>query len=292
MELIKQEFNKVLSTLLGGEFWLGILSFTLKIAFIIILASVIIKVSKKLIRKVFSDHKRKAVRVTKRREETLRKLIENALVYVVYTIVILTIFDTVGIPIGTLLAGAGVAGLAIGFGAQSLVKDVISGFFIVFEDQFAVGDYVYVSEVEGHVEEIGLRTTKIKDWTGERYVIPNGNISQVTNYSIHNGVPVVDINIPYENDVNEAKRVIEEINKEVFAKTDIFISEPEIIGVQTLDVSHYIIRVIAETTPGEQWTGERYLRGEIQSSLYNRGIDIPSPRLVMYSKEKNMNKGD
>ena len=292
MEIVKEELNKVLTTLMGGEFWFGVFSFVLKVAFIIILATIIIKVSKKLIEKVFSNHKRTAIRVTKRREETLKKLIENALVYIVYTIVILTILDTVGIPIGTLLAGAGVAGLAIGFGAQSLVQDVISGFFIVFEDQFAVGDYVFISGVEGDVEEIGLRTTKVRDWTGGRYVIPNGNITQVTNYSIHNGVPVVDVNIPYENDVNEAKRLIEAINKEVFAKTDMFMTEPEIIGVQELDVSHYIIRVISETPPGAQWEAERYLRGEIQSGLYSRGIDIPAPRLVMYAQEENNHKGD
>src|SRR5699024_655618 len=107
------------------------------------------------------------------------------------------ILDMVGLPISTILAGSGVICLVVVFGVQSLVLDVISGFLIVFEDQFAEGDYVFISDVEGEVEEIGLRTTKIKDWTGERYVIPNGNISQVTNYSIHNGTPVVDVNIPY-----------------------------------------------------------------------------------------------
>src|SRR5690625_3876525 len=220
---------------MGGEFWLSIFSFVLKVVFIIIIASIVIKIAKKIIERVFSNNKKTAIRITKRREDTLRKLIENALVYVVYSIVILMILDTVGIPIATLLAGAGVIGLAIGFGAQSLVQDVISGFFIVFEDQFAVGDYVFISDVEGEVEEIGLRTTKIKDWTGERYVIPNGNISQVTNYSIHNGTPVVDVNIPYENDVYNAQEIIESIYKKVFNETDMFMTEPEIIGVQSLD---------------------------------------------------------
>src|SRR5699024_12119962 len=113
--------------------------------------------------------------------------------------------------------------------AQSLVQDVISGFFIVFEDQFAVGDYVFISDVEGEVEEIGLRTTKIKDWTGERYVIPNGNISQVTNYSIHNGTPVVDVNIPYEKDVYTAQDLIESINKKVYNETAIAMTVHDII---------------------------------------------------------------
>src|SRR5690625_635199 len=140
-------------------------------------------------------------RVSDRREKTLHKLLDNTLVYSIYIIVFMTILQTLGVKVGALLAGAGVAGLAIGFGAQSLVKDIIAGFFIVFEDQFSVGDYVSVSGAEGTVEEIGLRTTKIKSWTGERFVIPNGNISEVINYSIHNGLAIVDINIPYESDI-------------------------------------------------------------------------------------------
>ncbi|HLQ83304.1 MAG TPA: mechanosensitive ion channel family protein [Pseudogracilibacillus sp.] len=292
MQFLKQEFNKILEILGSGEFWFSIFSFFFKIALIFIMASIIIKVSRKIIGRIFSQNKKKTMRMTERREKTLKKLIENALVYTVYTLAILTLLETIGIKIGPLLAGAGIAGLAIGFGAQSLVKDVISGFFIVFEDQFAVGDYVYVAGVEGDVEEIGLRTTKIKDWTGERYVIPNGNITQVTNYSIHNGVPVIDINIPYENDVYEAKKVIEDINQKVFQTTDIFLTEPEVIGVQTFDVSHYVIRIIAETTPGEQWSAERYLREVIQSELYSRGIAIPAPRLVMYSEKEKLDKGD
>ncbi len=114
----------------------------------------------------------------------------------------------------------------------------------------------------------------------------------MTNYSIHNGVPVIDINIPYENDVYEAKKVIEDINQKVFQTTDIFLTEPEVIGVQTFDVSHYVIRIIAETTPGEQWSAERYLREVIQSELYSRGIAIPAPRLVMYSEKEKLDKGD
>src|SRR5699024_12380741 len=97
---------------------------------------------------------------------------------------------------------------------------------------------------------------KIKDWTGERYVIPNGNISQVTNYSIHNGTPVVDVNIPYENDVYNAQEIIESINKKDFNETDMFMTEPEIIGVQSLDVSHSIIRIISEKSPSNQWAAE------------------------------------
>src|SRR5690625_796031 len=134
LDVVIEDFNKLFYLLMGVYFWLSIFIFLLKVVFIIIIVSIVIKISKKIIERVLSNNKKTAIRITKRREDTLRKLIENALVYVVYSIVILMILDTVGIPIATLLAGAGVIGLAIGFGAQSLVQDVISGFFIVFED--------------------------------------------------------------------------------------------------------------------------------------------------------------
>src|SRR5699024_8177876 len=112
---------------------------------------------------------------------------------------------------------------------------IISGFFIVFEDQFSVGDYVSVSEAEGTVEEIGLRTTKIQGFTGERYIIPNGNITEVINYSIHNGLAVVDINVPYETDKVIVERKIEGIIQDLPNKCDFFKEVPVIYGVQTLD---------------------------------------------------------
>src|SRR5699024_6241676 len=121
---------------------------------------------------------------------------------------------------------------------------IITGFFIIFEDQFSVGDYVIASGVEGTVEEIGLRTTKIQAYTGELNIIPNGNIEQVINYSIYNGLAIVDINIPYENDYNEAEKVIERVCRELPNKYEEIIDTPEIIGVQTLELSHYVIRII------------------------------------------------
>src|SRR5699024_5187440 len=120
-------------------------------------------------------------------------------------------------------------------------KDIISGFFIIFEDQFSVGDYVEISGVEGTVEMIGLRTTKIHGWTGEQYVIPNGDITQVKNYSIHNGLSVIDINLPYESDIVQAERMITEIITDLPEKYDVFVDTPVIFGVQALDLSNYVV---------------------------------------------------
>lgn len=286
LNVINKQILEVWEYITGPELWVMIGKVSIRILLIIVLASLIIRISKGLVEKIFQSRKHNLIRITERREETLKKLISNILTYVVYFMALIMILESLSLPVASLLAGAGVAGVAIGFGAQNLVKDIISGFFIIFEDQFAVGDYVVVSGAEGTVEEIGLRTTKIQSWTGEQNVIPNGNITQVINYSIHNGLAVVDINIPYENDINEAERIIEEVLEELPDKYEVIVSTPVIQGVQNLDLSHVVIRVLAETFPVYQWEGARIIRKEVKERLYKEGIDIPSPRLVMYTRNQ------
>lgn len=287
MEETNAEVIKLWEYLMQPERWIVLGQTTLKIVMIAVLALVIVKVSKNIVDGLFKSKKHGRIRITERRENTLNKLINSIITYVVYFLAFMMILETLGLPIGSLLAGAGVAGLAIGFGAQNLVRDIISGFFIVFEDQFAVGDYIAVSEVEGTVEEIGLRTTKIESWTGEQHIIPNGNITQVTNYSSHNGLAVVDINVPYENDIAVAERIIEDVIYRMPDKYEEFVNVPEIHGIQSLEVSHFVIRVIAETLPVYQWKGARLIRKEVKERLYKEGIDIPAPRLVMYSRNES-----
>ena len=289
MEYVNKEVATFWDMLKAPDLWLKIGEGVLQIVVILVLASILVKVSKKVVEHLFQSRSRGPLRISERRESTIKKLIQNIITYVVYFTAFTMILSTLSIKIAPLLAGAGVAGLAIGFGAQSLVKDVISGFFIIFEDQFSVGDYVSASGVEGTVEEIGLRTTKIQSWTGELNVIPNGNISQVTNYSVYNGRAVVDVNIPYESNVVKAERLIDEVVKELPNKYEEILTVPEVIGVQTLEVSHYVVRVIADTLPVYQWAGARMIRKEIQNRLYQEGIEIPSPRLVMYSRDKQPN---
>lgn len=291
MNSLNKEVSDTWAWITGPDLWFALGRGAIKIIVILVLASIVIKVGKKVIEHMFHDRRRGPLRISERRESTIKKLLQNMITYVIYFTAFIMVLDTLTIKIGPLLAGAGVAGLAIGFGAQSLVKDVISGFFIIFEDQFSVGDYVTASGVEGTVEEIGLRTTKIQSWTGELNVVPNGNIDQVTNYSIYNGRAVVDVNIPYESNMAKAEKVIDEVVKELPNKYDEILTVPEVIGVQTLEVSHYVVRVIADTLPVYQWAGARMIRKEIQERLYNEGIEIPSPRLVMYSREDQKKSG-
>ncbi|CDO04840.1 mechanosensitive ion channel protein MscS [Oceanobacillus picturae] len=287
-------FEDTWDYLKGPDLWLLIGERVFKVILIIVLALIVVRVTRKVVDRLFKKREKGPIRITERRENTLKKLIKNVVAYIVYFVAIIMILDNVfGFQVGALLAGAGVAGLAIGFGAQNLVRDIISGFFIIFEDQFSVGDYVGVAGIEGTVEEIGLRTTKVLSWTGELNVLPNGNVTQVINYSVHNGLSIVDVNIPYESNVNDAENAINNIVATLPDKYDFIVGVPEIIGVQNLDVSHFTIRIIADTLPGFQWAGERNIRKEIQNQLYNAGIEIPAPRIVMYSgndKEKLLDK--
>ncbi|WP_347861824.1 mechanosensitive ion channel family protein [Salimicrobium sp. PL1-032A] len=194
--------------------------------------------------------------------------------------------ETFSIDIGALLAGAGIAGLAIGFGAQNLVRDVISGFFIIFEDQFSVGDYIATAGVEGFVVEIGLRTSKVKSWGGEIHIIPNGNITQVTNYSIDNAAAIVDVSVAYESDIEKAEQVILELLKELEERYEEIVAPPELLGIVNLGASDISMRIFAETLPMEHWKIGRLIRKEVKLRLDQEGIEIPFPRIVMYSRDE------
>lgn len=286
MAQISNYLSRFWSYLVDNDIWTSIGKGFIKIVVIIILMRVAVNIVKRIVDRIFHRKQKGPFRITERREQTLNKLIQNVAAYIIYFTAFVMILDILTIQIGPLLAGAGIAGLAIGFGAQNLVRDIISGFFIVFEDQFGVGDYIAFAGVEGTVEEIGLRTTKVKSWTGEQQIIPNGNITQVTNYSTHNGLAVVDINIPYENDISTAELIIDKVLSELPKKYEEIVSLPVIHGVQNLEASHVVLRVIAETLPVYQWYGARVIRKEVKERLYKEGIDIPAPRLVMYTQNE------
>ena len=210
MSITQKGMQKLIDKFQNEDTWMNIGEGLLKIIAILIITNILIRLGKLMIRNVFKIRNLSPLSTSERREETLSKLLDNVLSYVVYFIAFMMILSVLGIDVKALIAGAGVVGLAVGFGAQSLVKDVISGFFIIFEDQFSVGDHVRIGQFEGNVETIGLRTTKIKSWTGELHILPNGSIIEVTNFSINNSIAVVDIAIAYGEDIAKAEKVIED----------------------------------------------------------------------------------
>ncbi|MGV2622969.1 UNVERIFIED_CONTAM: mechanosensitive ion channel family protein [Halobacillus marinus] len=287
VEDAKTKWDEVVEYVTGPDLWMTIALGALQIVLILLVAFLVIRIGRKVVTRFFTNQRRGPFQITQRREATLNKLILNTLSYVVYFIAFVMILDTFSLNVGALLAGAGVAGLAIGFGAQNLVRDIISGFFIIFEDQFSVGDYIQTSGVEGFVEEVGLRTCKVKAWTGEVHILPNGNVTQVTNFSIHNSIAVVDVSIAYEEDIDRAEKVILELLEEMPDRYDSMIGVPQLLGVQNFGASDVIMRIISEVNPMEHWAIARAMRKEVKARLDERGIEIPFPRMVMYSRDEN-----
>ncbi|MGD6943566.1 mechanosensitive ion channel family protein [Cytobacillus gottheilii] len=283
LEIKEHLFNEAL--------WWKIGEGALRILLIIIITRFIIKSGKILIHKLFTVRTRSAIRITERREATLMKLLENVLTYVTSFIALMMILQALTINVGALLAGAGIVGLAVGFGAQNLVKDIITGFFIIFEDQFSVGDYVRIDQFEGTVEEIGLRTTKIKNWTGELHILPNGSIIQVTNFSLNNSVAFVDVSLTYDADFTKAEEVLQELFLTLPEKYSDMVKPPEILGIQTMAGADVAIRVTSETLPMRHFYIARILRKEIKFCLEQNGFDVPFPRMVTYSREPEINSG-
>ncbi|WP_246079453.1 mechanosensitive ion channel family protein [Paenibacillus piri] len=259
--------NKFIDYISDPVVWTGLLIGLIKILFIYIAGKVVMKVANKALEHMLSAKLKSPVKFDARRTQTIGRLLGNITTYVVNFIVILMILNQFGIRLEPLLAGAGVVGLAIGFGAQSLVKDVITGFFIIFEDQFAVGDIVQIGAYKGTVEEIGLRVTKITSWTGEVHFIPNGTITQVTNFSLHNSIAVVDIAIAYASDMDKALEVLKQTVLKNYESNVNMVSEPQVLGIQTLTASEITLRTTVECKPNMQALVARELYAELKKAF-------------------------
>jgi small-conductance mechanosensitive channel len=288
MDVITEAYQAVIAYMTNKEVWIEMGQGLLKIILIFIVASILSRIGKVAIHNIFKIRTKSPLRVSERREATLTRLLDNILTYVIYFIAFIMVLEVFTIDVTALLAGAGVAGLAIGFGAQNLVRDVITGFFIIFEDQFSVGDYIRTGTFEGTVEEIGLRITKIKSFTGEIHIIPNGSIIEVTNYSIANSVAIVDISIAYEGDISKAEKVIQDLLVELPAQYEDMVTTPELLGVQMLGASDVVLRIVSEVKPMRHFAMSRVLRKEIKMRLDANGIEIPFPRVVMYNRKEDI----
>lgn len=289
MSPIEKMINGMIDKISNEETWITIGEGIFKVMAILIVTSILIRIGKLAIRNLFKVRTPSRLRISERREATLLKLLENMLTYVVFFVAAIMILSVLTIDVKALLAGAGIVGLAVGFGAQSLVKDIITGFFIIFEDQFSVGDYIRIDQFEGTVEEIGLRTTKIKNWTGEVHILPNGSIMQVTNFSLNNSVAFVDVSIAYEGDIVKVEQVLQELFERLPEKYEDMVKPPEILGIQNMAAADVMLRVVSETLPMRHFYIARQLRKEIKLCLDEHGIEIPFPRLVMYTRNEQDN---
>lgn len=247
---------------------------------VLILAWFAIRIGEAVINRIFLPKPSKIV--DPKRLETLRTLLRSVLKYAVYFFAIMIILERFDIPTGSILAGAGILGLAVGFGAQNLVRDVITGFFIIFEDQFSVGEYISTGGLSGVVEEVGLRITKLRDWGGELHIIPNGQITLVTNFNRGSMRALVEIGLAYRADLDRAMEVMQKVCDEVAKEVKTIVEGPEVLGVVAFTALEVVVRIVAKTTPNEQWSVERILRKKIKEALDRENIEMYQPERALF----------
>ncbi len=268
--------------------WAGLMTHAgiiiLKLLGIIIAFLIVKAIGNKVISKMFHRLQERDS-ISNGRALTLQSLTLNIFSYVLIFIFIVMIFEVFNYNVSALLAGAGVVGLAIGFGAQGLVSDVVTGFFLLLEKQIDVEDYVTVAGFDGIVEQVGLRTTQIRGFDGTLHYVPNREITNVSNHSRGNMRALVDIGISYDDDIDKAIAVLQEVCNKIAAEDENIMDGPNVLGVQALGASDVIIRVLAKTKNMEQWAVERKLRKEIKEAFDANGIEIPYPHQVNVEKK-------
>jgi len=222
------------------------------------------------------------------RAEALGTLAESVVRVVVWGFAILTALGTVGLDLAPLIAGAGILGVAIGFGAQDIVKDFLSGVLMLIEDQYGVGDVIDAGEATGVVEEVSLRTTRIRDVNGTVWHVPNGSITRIGNLTQEWSRMILDVGVAYETDVDHAIEVLRGVLERFQQRDDVrerLLGEPmEIWGVNDLGDSSIAIRVVAKTVPGEQWALGRLFRQAVKRELDAAGIEIPYPQRTVWHR--------
>jgi small conductance mechanosensitive channel len=209
------------------------------------------------------------------RTETISLVISNFATWAIGVTAVVMLLAELGVNVGALLGVTAILGAAIGFGAQSLVKDVISGIFIVIEDQYGVGDWVEIGDISGEVEHVGLRVTELRDIHGTLWFIRNGEILHVGNSSQEWAKALLDLAFAYDNDVASCERIIEEVGvklREDQKFGPMVTSDLDILGMQHVSGEQFVIRVSVRTTPGNQWAVSRELRGRLKVAFDAAGI--------------------
>jgi small conductance mechanosensitive channel len=219
------------------------------------------------------------------RTQTMGALLKSITTFVVGGITALTVLSLVGIPLGPMLASASVGGVALAFGAQSLVKDFLSGVFMIVEDQYGVGDVIDTGEVVGTVENVSLRVTQLRDANGMTWYVRNGEIIRIGNKTQGWSTALVDIPIAYDQDVEKATSVIRDVvgvMDEDEAWKDVLLEQPNVVGVESIANGTITIRIIAKTVANEQFGVQREMRERVKVAFDRAGVRSPLPVMPPY----------
>jgi small conductance mechanosensitive channel len=222
---------------------------------------------------------------SEQRIEALASVLRSVLTFTIMAVAAVMILGELGVELGPLIAGAGIIGVAIGFGSQALVRDFLSGIFILVEDQFGIGDIVNLDgETSGTVEAVSLRTTRLRAVDGTVWHVPNGEIRRVGNMSQHWSRALLDVSVAYATDLGRAQEVILEVAHAVWQEDTHVIEAPEVWGVEELGPNGVLIRLVVKTTPSEQYRVSRALRERIKIAFDEQGIEIPFPQQTIWHR--------
>nr|MCW2727063.1 mechanosensitive ion channel protein MscS [Aeromicrobium sp.] len=213
------------------------------------------------------------------RAETMGSLLKSFATGLILTIVTISVLAKLGINIAPIIASAGIVGVALGFGAQNLVKDFLSGIFMILEDQYGVGDSVDLGEATGVVEAVGLRVTRLRDVNGTVWYVRNGEILRVGNQSQNWARTVLDITVSYETDLDRVQEILQDVATSTYEEPqfhDVIIEPPEVWGVERFDKDGVVVRVVLKTAPAQQWLVARAMRRRIKAEFDRAGIRIPT----------------
>ena len=224
------------------------------------------------------------------RIETIAAVLKSLATALILAVAALLCLSELSIDLAPLIAGAGIAGLAVGFGAQSLVKDFLAGMFILVEDQFGVGDIVDVGDTSGTIEKVSLRTTTLRDVSGTVWTVPNGEIHRTANFSQLWSRAILDIGVSYDTDIDHASEIMKAVADELWRENNpdaTILEEPSVWGVQELGNDAVVIRLVVKTDPSEQWGVGRILRARIKKAFDEAGIEIPFPQRTVWIRNED-----
>src|SRR6056297_809627 len=251
--------------------------------------SVILKKLKKSLNKRIQKKEDTESEESGKRIDTLVNILKSVLRVIIWSIFVMILLEKLGVEIGPILAGAGILGLAVGFGAQELVRDFISGFFILLENQIRVGDVAIINGTGGLVENIELRTTSLRDFSGTTHIFQNGKINTISNMTKEWSAMTFDIGVAYKEDTDEVVRIMKEVGEDLQNDPEfkeIIIEPLEVFGVDKFADSAVIIKVRIKTKPIMQWTVGREYRRRLKKAFDEKGIEIPFPHTTVYWGEK------
>ena len=247
------------------------------------------RLKKGMLKRLHKKQQNTELQESEKRVETLLRILQSVLRVIILGIFIMILLKKFGVDIGPILAGAGILGLAIGFGAQELVRDYIGGFFILLENQIRVGDFAIINGTGGMVENINLRTTTLRDLSGTTHTFQNGKVNTISNMSMDWSAITFDIGVAYKEDVDEVMKIMKQVgddlkNDEKFKEV---ILEPlEIFGLNEFADSALVFKARIKTQPLQQWAVGREYRKRLKKAFDANGVEIPFPHTTVYWGEK------